>query len=138
MLSPGSRDWNGRVSKITAMLHPDPNQPVHPLTGKHREGGWPHLFVFRKCKNLIKEFDELMWKPEKNDAIIPAENTMGADHGIDAVGYALIEITQSAAKSPEELAEYMDSPAYALEQDRLETCNRINSMDRKLIKTSLF
>jgi len=118
-LSFGSKDWNGRTSKINTMLEPDPDNPVHPYTGAVRKEGWPHLFITDNCENLMREMEEYQWKTVKDDiSPLKEEAEERNDHCIDALGYAIIEITQAASKSPEEMAAWLASEQYRLEKHK--------------------
>ena len=56
--------------------------------------GRPRLFVFRNCKNLIKEFGRYSWEksPEgRSEKEMPAKVD---DHALDALRYMVTEIEQ--------------------------------------------
>ncbi len=138
-LSFGSKDWNGRTSKINTMLEPDPDMQEHPVTKEFRKDGWPHLFITEDCPNLAQEMEEYQWKAVKDDlSPLKEEAEERNDHLIDSLGYALIEITQAASKSPEEMAAWLASEEYRLEKHKDEALKAFCKSGKTRYRNNLF
>lgn len=79
------------VNRIGEWLRLDPNHP-HPITGETREEGWPHLWIFKNCVNLIEHIAQYQWKkhpPTREED--PEEKPLKKDdHDVDALRYLLM------------------------------------------------
>lgn len=88
---PSDRHKIARVNRVAEWLRLDPNHP-HPLTGEYREEGWPRLYIFQNCFDLIEHVPQYRWKPlpptAKEDA--REEPLKKDDHDVDALGYILM------------------------------------------------
>jgi hypothetical protein len=88
---PSDRHKIARVNRVAEWLRLDPEHP-HPLTGECREEGWPRLYIFRNCVNLIEHVPQYRWKPlsptHKEDA--KEEPLKKDDHDVDTLGYILM------------------------------------------------
>jgi phage terminase large subunit len=88
---PSDRHKIARVNRVAEWLRRDPNHP-HPLTGEYSEEGYPRLYIFRNCVNLIEHVPQYKWKPlpptAKEDA--KEEPLKKDDHDVDAMGYILM------------------------------------------------
>jgi hypothetical protein len=98
---PSDRHKIARVNRVAEWLRRDLAWP-HPRTREtNDEEGWPRLYIFRNCVNLIEHVPQYRWKPQ------PPTNTEDAkeeplkkdDHDVDALGYILMT-RQPPAKKP--------------------------------------
>lgn len=80
-----------RATRLGALLMPDPKIKKHPITGEHRDGGWPKLIFTSECEGTIREFES--WEyPKRSDAKDPKNKPEERnDHGIDACGYVAVK-----------------------------------------------
>jgi hypothetical protein len=88
---PSDRHVIARINRVAEWLRPDPLHP-HPITGETRPEGWPRLYIFRNCFNLIEHVPQYQWKPKpptyQED---PKEKPLEKDdHDVDALGYGLM------------------------------------------------
>jgi len=77
----------GRVRVLEYLARTEDAQPPYPLQGGERPTGqFPRLYVFKTCKQLLREFKFYRWKEGRaveNDK----EKTEGDDHAMDALRY---------------------------------------------------
>jgi phage terminase large subunit-like protein len=87
--SKGSGTWASRMDRIRDALRYE-----------HGEKGEfvlrPKLYICRSCSNLRTELNKLRWKASRTGNT--SENTVGPDHAIDALGYALEDMTYILGK----------------------------------------
>jgi hypothetical protein len=97
---PSDRHVPARINRIAEWLMPDPQHP-HPLTGETRPEGWPHLWIFQNCVNLIEHVQQYQWKkkPITQEEDAKEEPLKKDDHDVDALGYILMT-RQPPAKKP--------------------------------------
>jgi phage terminase large subunit len=88
---PSDRHKIARIVRVAEWLTPKEDVP-HPLTGEHREGGWPQLFIFNNCINLKEHVPQYRWKPQPPNQMEDAkeEALKKDDHDVDALGYILM------------------------------------------------
>ncbi|MDE2107005.1 MAG: phage terminase large subunit [Patescibacteria group bacterium] len=88
---PSDRHVPARINRIAEWLMLDPNHP-HPLTGETRDEGWPRLYIFRNCVNLIEHIQQYQWKkkPPTADEDAKEQPLKKDDHDVDAMGYILM------------------------------------------------
>ena len=88
---PSDRHKIARVNRVAEWIGLDPEHP-HPVTKEVREEGWPRLYIFRNCFNLIEHLPQYRWKPQSPAAKEDAgeEPLKKDDHDVDALGYILM------------------------------------------------
>ena len=71
------------------MLDPDHE---HPLSREYRDEGWPRLYIFKNCVNLIEHIKQYQWKrqPVTADEDAKEKPREKDDHDVDAMGYILM------------------------------------------------
>jgi hypothetical protein len=69
----------------------DPKHP-HPLTGELRDEGWPKIYIFQNCVNLIEHVAQYQWKkkPPTKEEDAKEQPLEKDDHDVDALGYILM------------------------------------------------
>lgn len=99
---PSDRHVPARLNRIAEWMRLDPDHP-HPLTGETRPEGWPRLYIFKSCANLIEHIQQYKWKPKpptrEEDA--KDEPLKKDDHDVDALGYILMSRPSPAQLKPE-------------------------------------
>jgi hypothetical protein len=87
-----------RVNRVGEWLRLDPDHP-HPLTGELREEGWPRLYIFKNCVELIEHVPQYKWKkqPPTREDDAKEEPLKKDDHDVDALGYMLMQRPPPAA-----------------------------------------
>lgn len=116
---PSDRHVIARINRVAEWLRPDPLHP-HPVTGETRPEGWPRLYIFRNCPNLIEHVPQYRWKPQPpTQQTDPLEKPLERDdHDVDSLGYGLMT-RPAPATAPVKLG----SPRTRIEQiirDRME------------------
>jgi phage terminase large subunit len=108
---PSDRQVIARVNRVAEWLRRDPLHE-HPLTGEldtppedeEDEYGWPRLYIFQNCVNLIEHVPQYRWKPHpvtRDDD--PQEKPLEKDdHDVDALGYGLMTRPQPTNKKYED------------------------------------
>lgn len=108
---PSDRHVPARINRIAEWLMFDPSHP-HPITGEIREEGWPKLYIFANCVELIEHIQQYQWKKKPPTAEEDAKERPleKDDHDVDALGYILMTrpnpampITSKTAKTPAEM-----------------------------------
>jgi PBSX family phage terminase large subunit len=96
---PSDRHVIARVNRIAEWLRLDPDHP-HPLTGETRPEGWPKLYIFKNCHNLVEHLQQYQWKPQPPTRTEdPKEKPLEKDdHDVDALGYILMTRPPPATK----------------------------------------
>jgi hypothetical protein len=96
---PSDRHKIARVNRVAEWLRRDPEHP-HPLTMEHSEEGWPRIYIFKNCPNLIEHVPQYRWKPLPPTAKVDAaeEPLKKDDHDVDALGYILMTRPRPAEK----------------------------------------
>lgn len=111
---PSDRHKIARVNRVAEWLRLDPEWP-HPTTGEKadipedydpadsesdRDYGYPHLYIFANCVNLIEHVPQYKWKPKPptQDEDAKEEPLKKDDHDVDALGYILMTRPQPAKR----------------------------------------
>ena len=97
---PSDRHVIARINRVAEWLRPDPDWP-HPFTGETRGEGWPRLYFFKSCPNIIEHVPQYQWKkqPPNREEDAPEKPLEKDDHDVDALGYGLMT-RQPPAKKP--------------------------------------
>lgn len=95
---PSDRHVPARINRVAEWLMLNPAHP-HPLTGELSDEGWPKLYIFKSCVNLIEHIGQYQWKrkpptQEEDGKEKPREKD---DHDVDAMGYILMSRPHPAA-----------------------------------------
>lgn len=98
---PSDRHVPARINRIAEWLMLDPNHP-HPITGELRDEGWPRLYIFKNCVNLIEHLQQYQWKkkPPTADEDAKERPREKDDHDVDALGYILMTRPNPSAPMP--------------------------------------
>jgi terminase large subunit-like protein len=114
---PSDRHVIARVNRVAEWLRLDPEHR-HPLSGElaqepedpDEEYGFPRLYIFQNCVNLIEHLPQYKWKPKPpNQEADAKEEPLGKDdHDVDALGYGLMT-RPSPADAPEVRGRAMDA-----------------------------
>jgi phage terminase large subunit len=96
---PSDRHVIARINRVAEWLRLDPEHP-HPITGETREEGWPHLYIFKNCVNLIEHIQQYQWKRQPVGQYEDAKEKPREkdDHDVDALGYILMTRPSPAEK----------------------------------------
>lgn len=96
---PSDRHPFARINRVAEWLRLDPEHP-HPLTGETREEGWPRLYIFKNCVNLIEHVRQYQWKkqPPTQEEDAKEQPLKKDDHDVDALGYVLMTRPEITAK----------------------------------------
>jgi len=88
---PSDRHVPARINRVAEWLMLDPDHP-HPLTQEYRDEGWPRLYIFKNCVNLIEHIKQYQWKrqPVTADEDAKERPREKDDHDVDAMGYILM------------------------------------------------
>jgi phage terminase large subunit len=103
---PSDRHKMARINRVAEWLRLDPKHP-HPLTNEYADEpdvdefedpenpldwGYPHLYIFANCTNLIEHLPQYKWKPKPptQEADPKEEPLKKDDHDVDALGYILM------------------------------------------------
>ena len=64
----------------------------HPVTLEARDEGWPKLYIFNNCVNLIEHVQQYQWKkkPPMKEEDAKEQPLEKDDHDVDALGYILM------------------------------------------------
>jgi phage terminase large subunit len=107
---PSDRHKIARVNRVAEWLRLKPDWP-HPRSGRVAEPpedydpavddyGYPRLYIFQNCVNLIEHVPQYKWKPkpptQEEDA--KEEPLKKDDHDVDALGYILMSRPAPASK----------------------------------------
>lgn len=105
---PSDRHVIARVNRVAEWLRLDPKHE-HPLTGEladeaedpDEDWGYPHIYIFQNCVNLIEHLPQYKWKPKPpNQESDAKEEPLGKDdHDVDSLGYGLMT-RPSLAEAP--------------------------------------
>jgi hypothetical protein len=79
----------GRLRLMEYVLPTKDAVNPYPLKDKRVEGKQPRLFVFRDCKETIREFNYYRWV-EAGKRMGEKERTEGEDHAMDALRYGVM------------------------------------------------
>jgi phage terminase large subunit len=114
---PSDRHKIARVNRVAEWLRLDPNWR-HPTTGelaappidydptdedKNQTFGYPHLYIFQNCVNLVEHVPQYKWKPQPatGDEDPKEEPLKKDDHDVDALGYILMTRPRPAERPRE-------------------------------------
>ncbi len=98
---PSDRHKIARVNRVAEWLAKDPLHQ-HPLSKEYDEDeGYPRIYIFKNCVNLIEHVPQYRWKPQPATATEdPKEEPLKRDdHDVDALGYILMT-RPSPAQAP--------------------------------------
>lgn len=107
---PSDRHVPARINRIAEWLMLDPQHP-HPITGEVRDEGWPKLYIFANCVELIEHIQQYQWKkkPPTQEEDAKERPLEKDDHDVDALGYILMTrpnpstpVTSERAMTPAE------------------------------------
>lgn len=98
---PSDRHKIARVNRVAEWLQLDMNHP-HPKTKEVRDEGWPRIYIFRNCVNLIEHVPQYKWKPQSISQLDdPKEEPLKKDdHDVDALGYILMTRPSPSTRPP--------------------------------------
>lgn len=107
---PSDRHVAARINRVAEWLMLDKDHP-HPVTGETREEGYPKLYIFANCVNLVEHVAQYQWKKQlatkdENAKEQPKEKD---DHDVDAMGYILM--TRPHPSTPVAVKEWEMTPA---------------------------
>jgi phage terminase large subunit len=104
---PSDRHKIARVNRVAEWLRRDPIHE-HPLSGEldlepaneDEDYGWPRLYIFQNCVNLIEHVPQYRWKPQPpTKEEDPTEEPLKKDdHDVDSLGYILMTRPQPSNK----------------------------------------
>lgn len=134
----GSRDQWGRIIKFSSILEPDKSRKKHPITGAHREEGWPKAFFTSNCVNLMTEIKKWRWKDQPTSSKDPNEKPEERnDHYWDGASYGVIEYLRAPGLSAEEIMAIENSPGRLARQARDRAIARMDKT-RKAYRRGVF
>ena len=109
---PSDRHVPARINRVAEWMMLDPEH-AHPLTGEtDTDGeGYPRLYIFQNCVNLIEHVAQYQWKKHPPTAETDAKEQPleKDDHDVDAMGYILM--TRPHPASPLAKKDNDNSPA---------------------------
>ena len=76
----------GGLNRVGEFMKINPDR-IHPITGKK---GSPSLFIFRNCRNLIKEIPEYIWKLSRTEEKGKEQPKKVRDDAVDALRYGIM------------------------------------------------
>jgi hypothetical protein len=88
---PSDRHVAARINRVAEWLMPNKEWP-NPVTGETREEGWPKLYIFKNCVNLVEHIQQYQWrkKPPMKEEDAKEQPLEKDDHDVDALGYILM------------------------------------------------
>jgi hypothetical protein len=111
-LSPANNSKEAGWNRVGEYLRIDPNH-IHPITGKY---GSPRIFFSSRCRNLLTEVPEYIWKRLSDESSNPKEEARKLkDHACDALRYLVMSMPSPYSKSKMDNAPY-GSFNYMLQQ----------------------
>lgn len=111
-LSPANNSKEAGWNRVGEYLRVDPDH-IHPITGKH---GSPRIFFSSRCRNLLTEVPEYIWKRLSDESSNPKEEARKLkDHACDALRYLVMSMPSPYSKSKMDNAPY-GSFNYMLQQ----------------------
>jgi len=95
---PSDRHVPARINRVAEWLMLN-KEWANPVTGNTREDGWPKLYIFRNCINLIEHVQQYQWKkkPPMKEEDAKEQPLEKDDHDVDALGYILMTRPHPAA-----------------------------------------
>lgn len=102
VLLQGNNNVNSGINRVGEYLKVMENK-AHPFLPDCNES--PSLFISKRCKNLIRELPEYIWKKSKDDSNPKEEPKKLHDHACDAFRYLVMSLP-----SPDEKKEPGDAP----------------------------
>jgi len=96
---PSDRHVIARINRVGEWLRLDKDH-MHPVLGETREEGWPRLYIFKNCTNLIEHIQQYQWKrkPPNQEEDAKEKPREKDDHDVDALGYGLMTRPRPATK----------------------------------------
>jgi phage terminase large subunit len=87
---PSGRHLAARINRVADWLRLDPRVP-HPITGRFRPEGYPRLYIFETCPQLIEHVSQYQWRKKRpTQEEEPRERPLEKDdHDVDSLGYNL-------------------------------------------------
>jgi len=102
-LSPANNSKEAGWNRVGEYLRVDPEH-IHPITGKR---GSPRLFISARCKWLLTEIPEYIWKRLSNESTNPKEEARKLkDHACDALRYLVMSLPSPLEKKKLDEAPY--------------------------------
>lgn len=97
---PSDRHVPARVSRVGEWLRMRKHR-LHPRTQAQRDEGYPSLYIFANCLNLIEHIQTYQWKkqPVTQDEDPKEQPLKKDDHDVDALGYILMTRPPPASPS---------------------------------------
>lgn len=98
---PSDRHVPARINRIAEWLMLDPDHP-HPITKELRDEGWPRLYIFANCLNLVEHIQGYQWKkkPPTQEEDAKEKPREKDDHDVDSLGYILMTRPNPSAPMP--------------------------------------
>lgn len=108
------------INRIGEWMRLDPDHP-HPLTNEVRPEGWPRLYVFKNCVNLIEHIQQYQWKkqPPTKEEDAKEQPLEKDDHDVDALRYILMR-RPPPSKVPVDATEYPNNWYWERVRKRME------------------
>lgn len=95
----------GGINRVGEYLHIQKDR-IHPITGNV---GSPMLFIYKKCKNLIREMYDYTWKKQKEKQEQVDKPVKSGDDAVDALRYGIMTRPAPALFKPVENSNSFDS-----------------------------
>lgn len=110
---PSDRHVPARINRVAEWLMFRKDH-AHPLTGETREEGWPKLYIFNNCVNLIEHVGQYQWKkkPPLQDEDAKEKPKEKDDHDVDAMGYVLMSRPHPSAPVATEIEDMSPAAQY--------------------------
>jgi phage terminase large subunit len=102
---PSDRHKIARINRVAEWLRLDPDVP-HPVTGETRPEGYPRLYIYKTCTELVEHVPGYKWKPQPPNKSEdgPEEAQKKDDHDVDALGYILMTRPQPGTRPVKEVS----------------------------------
>ena len=98
-LGPANNSREAGWNRVGEYLRIDPNH-IHPITG---DKGSPRLFISSRCKHLLTEIPEYIWKRLSDENANPKEEARKLkDHACDALRYLIMSLPSPYERSKED------------------------------------
>ena len=102
-LSPANNNKEAGWNRVGEYLRTDPEH-IHPITGNK---GSPRLFISDRCKFLLTELPEYIWKRTSDEHSNPKEEARKLnDHACDALRYLIMSLPSPYERGKEDEAPY--------------------------------
>ena len=102
-LSPANNSKEAGWNRVGEYLRVDPEH-IHPITG---ERGSPRIFISARCKWLLTEIPEYIWKRLSDESTNPKEEARKLkDHACDALRYLVMSLPSPYEREKKDEAPY--------------------------------